>query len=184
MTSRDDGHDQFRMMFDRNYGRVLRFFRTYNVRHEDAEELAQEVFTRLFKNFAHYRGEAEWGFLEKVARNLLINWWRDRSAAKRHALMVDIDDPESNPALPAVRDADYGEREATELRQKRLYDAIADLPEGQRQCLHPWLDDKKYEEIAATLRISVDAVKSRLRDARKTLRARLGDDGNLPGDEE
>jgi DNA-directed RNA polymerase specialized sigma24 family protein len=47
-----------------------------------------------------------------------------------------------------------------------------------------WLNEFTYDEIAKFLRISVDAVKSRLRDAKKFLRARLGDGNALPEDEE
>ena len=47
-----------------------------------------------------------------------------------------------------------------------------------------WLDEFTYDEIAKFLRITVDAVKSRLRDARKMLRAKLGDPNALPEVEE
>jgi DNA-directed RNA polymerase specialized sigma24 family protein len=78
---------------------------------------------------------------------------------------------------------DYAERQHTADRHRRLFDTIAGLPPGQRECTLLWLEDFQYDEIARALRITVDAVKSRLRDARKLLRARLGDEGELPEDE-
>ena len=86
------------------------------------------------------------------------------------------------PAAPAL--PDYARREEAALRSKRLRDSIAGLPPGSRECIQLWLDEFTYDEIAKFLRITVDAVKSRLRDARKTLRAKLGDPNALPEVEE
>ena len=69
-------------------------------------------------------------------------------------------------------DRDRGEQA---LDRKRLYDAIAELPEGQRQSLQLWLDGFRYREISSVLGISPEAVKSRLRDAKNHLRSRLED---------
>jgi DNA-directed RNA polymerase specialized sigma24 family protein len=46
-----------------------------------------------------------------------------------------------------------------------------------------WLEDFSTEEISRALQISIVAVKSRIRDAKRTLRERLGDKGALPEDE-
>jgi DNA-directed RNA polymerase specialized sigma24 family protein len=58
---------------------------------------------------------------------------------------------------------------------KQLHDAIAVLPEGQRHAVELWLDGFQYADIAQVLRVSVDAVKSRLRDAKRQLRANIDD---------
>ncbi|HJQ35585.1 MAG TPA: sigma factor-like helix-turn-helix DNA-binding protein, partial [Thermoanaerobaculia bacterium] len=84
---------------------------------------------------------------------------------------------------PAPEEPDYAERQEAALRRKRLYDAISSLSPAQRECVQLWLDDFKYDEIARALRTSMDAVKSRLRDAKRILRARLGGDDMLPEDE-
>ena len=68
------------------------------------------------------------------------------------------------------------------MRRNSLYEAAAELPEGQKQCLGLWLGGFKYDEVAAVLGLTVDAVKSRLRDAKKQLRVRLGAD-TLPEEE-
>lgn len=176
MTIADGNRDQhFQAMFDRHYPRMFRFFRGY-VGHEDAHDLAQEVFLRIYAKFEQYRGDAEWGFLQRVGQNLLINWWRDRSAAKRKGIMVHLDDPESVASLPESPAVDHAEDEQRALRLKRLEEAIRALPVGQQQVIRLQLADLKYEEIASTLRISMDAVKSRRRDAVKFLKARLKDE--------
>ena len=186
METRNGGGSRteiFSGMYERHYPRVVRFLASYRVPQDDARDLAQEVFVRFYERLEQYRGEAEWAFLQKIARNLLSNWWRNRSALKRTAHLVDLDDAE---ALRGARqDAEQPEHLETARNRKQLYDAIASLSPAQQQALHLWLDGYTYEEIAVVLRTTVDAVKSRLRDARKTLQARLGDQATalLPEDE-
>lgn len=173
MNSRDE---QFQALFDRYYPRVFRFHRA-RVDHDDAHDLAQETFVRVFQNFDKYRGEAEWSFLQKVAHNLLVNWWRDRSAGKRKGKMVYIDDPDvGDEVVPALPTPDYAGQQQQATQRKRLGDAIRDLPRSQAEVLRLQLDGFKYGEIAALLHITDEAVKSRRRDALRFLKARLRDE--------
>jgi RNA polymerase sigma factor (sigma-70 family) len=176
------GDERFESLYRRYYARVYKFFRNWRVSDDEAQDLAQETFKRIYETFDQYRGEAEWAFIETTARNVLFNWIRAGKTAKRSAPTVDIDGPDfgNDPAAPPVQD--LAERQEAEMRKASLWAAIAELPEGQKQCMELWLGDTKYEAIAKTLGISVDAVKSRLRDARKALRTRLGE--SLPEDEE
>lgn len=176
--SRDE---RFETLYRKYYGRVYKFFRHF-AGDDEAQDLAQETYKRIYETFAQYRGEAEWAFIETTARNVLLNSIRARKTAKRNAPIVDIDGPGFDHDPPAPPQPDLAERQEAELRKASLWAAIAELPEGQRQCMELWLGDTKYEAIARTLGISVDAVKSRLRDARKALRTRLGE--SLPEDEE
>lgn len=176
------GDERFESLYRKYYGRVYKFFRNFRVGDDEAQDLAQETYKRIYETFDQYRGEAEWAFIETTARNVLFNAIRARKTAKRSAPTVDIDGPDFDNDPPAPSVPDIAERQEAEMRKARLWAAIAELPEGQKQCMELWLGDTKYEAIAKTLRISVDAVKSRLRDARKALRTRLGE--SLPEDEE
>jgi len=181
-----DRNERFKTLYQKYYRRVVRFYvRAFRFAEEDAEELAQEAFLRFYEAMDEYRGDAEWAFFESVARNVAYNKIRWRKTQKRNARTVDIDDPEvSRNEPPAPEPPDYAERQHEALQRKRLYGAISELPPGQRECVQLWLDDFKYGEIATALHTSMDAVKSRLRDAKRQLRARLGEDGTLPEDEE
>jgi len=188
MTIGNGGHrdERFKTLYQKYYRRMIGFYvRAFRFAEEDAEELAQEAFLRFYEAMDEYRGDAEWAFFESIARNVAYNRIRSKKTQKRNARTVDIDDPElTRNEPPAPEEPDYAERQEAVLRRKLLYDAISELPAGQRQCVKLWLDDFRYGEIAKALRISVDAVKSRLRDAKRLLRARLGDEGILPEDEE
>lgn len=181
-----DRHERFGTMYDRYRRSVIRFFmNAFRVTEEDAKDLTQETFTRFFESLDEYRGDAQWAYLETIARNVGLNHVRAWSTAKRGAETVDIDDANNFSREPAAKEEpDYAEREHEALRRKQLHDAIASLPPGQRQCLQLYLEEFKYHEIAKTLRISLDAVRSRIRDARRVLRSRLGDAAALPEDDE
>lgn len=181
MTSPDE---QFREFYGRYYVRLLRYFRrTFQVSESDALDLAQDTFLRFYRSIGEYRGEAEWALLETIARHVGYNRIRSQLTQKRVAAEESLESSLEAAALPgdpATGDEFKSpelrvvEREAAVDLKRRLREAIASLPVGQRACLALWLDDLSYEEIASTLRISLDAVKSRIRDARKELKRRLG----------
>jgi len=187
MTTRDggNGNDRFESVYKQYYARMLRFFRRgFHVSEADAEELTQDSFIRYYKAMDEY-GEAEWALLEEIARNVGLNRVRSVNTIKRGSVRPEsLDDGEArrDPADPAQRHPIDTMIETERLRQVR--EAIADLPNGQRQCIQLWLEDLSGEEIARVLRISVVAVKSRIRDARRALHDRLGEDIALPEDDE
>jgi RNA polymerase sigma-70 factor (ECF subfamily) len=182
----NERHERFGSMYARYRRSVINFFvRGFHVGEEDAKDLTQETFTRFYEALDEYRGDAKWAYLEMIARRVGINHVRSLSTAKRRAKMVNIDDQETFTAeLVAQEGPDYAEREHLELRLTALRDAIASLPPGQRQCVQLLLTDMKYHEIAKALRISLDAVRSRIRDAKRLLRERLGATVALPEDDE
>lgn len=167
--------DRFEALYRKYFGRIYRYYRRCGVGDDEAQDLGQEVFKRFYEAMDRYRGEAEWAFLETTALNVLRNYVRARKTAKRTANVVDLDDPDFSDEPAASPAPDYAERQQEAIRSQRLHEAIGELSPGQRQCMKLWLDDLQYNEIADALRISVDAVKSRLRDAKRILSARVGD---------
>lgn len=167
--------EEFEVLYKRHYARLRRFLRQQGVDYDLTEDLAQEVFTRALRTFDQYRGDAEWGFFETIARNVFYNWLRSQSARKRRGKSVAIDDPDLADKLAAPGIPDYADRDEASRNWKRLREAMAELPEGQRECLDLQLQGLKYEEIAERMNISLDAVKTRLKEAKKRLRKQLGD---------
>ena len=179
------GHDElFRSMYSRYYARMLRFFRrVFRVSEADAEELTQDSFVRFYRTMDEYRGEAEWALLETIARNVGLNRVRSQQTIKRGAVKPDSLDDWDHEDHPEATQTHPLDRKIDTERKTRLRNAIDELPKGQRQCVHLLLEDRSYDEIASALRISLDAVRSRIRDARRLLKERLGDEGVLPEDE-
>src|SRR5213080_5188399 len=139
----------------------------------DVEDIAQQVFVRVWKSAGRYVPRAKFTtWLLKITRNLVFNEMR---RSKRHALVPLQTDPgaeefplkdEKNPPP----DASLLESEL----QQAIEEAIMQLPESQRMALMlRRYEQLSYEEIAEILDLSVPAVKSVLFRARTELRSRL-----------
>lgn len=139
----------------------------------DVEDIAQQVFIRVWKSARRYVPRAKFTtWLLKITRNLVFNELR---RAKRRAQVPLQSDPgaeeiplkdETNPAP----DASLLEDEL----QRAIEEAILQLPESQRMALVlRRYEQLSYEQIAEVLDLSVPAVKSVLFRARTELRSRL-----------
>jgi len=179
---RDD--ERFRSLYEKYFRRVVRFFvQVFGVTEQDAKDLAQDTFVRFLDHMTEYRGDAEWAYLEAIARNVGYNRVRALNTVKRGAVKpVDLDDPAVR-YREDTKAPDHVTRIDDQNRIKQLQAEITQLPDGARECLQLYLSDLTYQAIADALQVSLDSVKSRLRDARRQLRQRLGEDGNLPEDE-
>ena len=142
-----------------------------------AEELAQEVFLRVYRARASYRAEAKFStWLYRIATNLGVNHARDtRHERSAHAVYLDQPDPETG-STPDVADS-TPTVEQDLLREARLAAIrkhVMALPERQRTAvlMHKY-QDLDYKQIGAVLKLSESATKSLLFRAYQTLRERL-----------
>jgi RNA polymerase sigma factor (sigma-70 family) len=165
---------QLSTFYQQYYGRLVHFYSTsFRLARPDAEELAQDAFVRFYEAMNEYRGEAEWAYLETIARNVAYNSIRSQKSQNRTAQIIDIEEARRNRQLPVRQEIDLSAREEQALLRKCLHDAIAELPEGQRRCIQLWLDGFTYDDISKALAISADVVKSRLHHAKIRLRSRM-----------
>src|SRR5205814_10135714 len=139
----------------------------------EVEDVAQQVFIRVWKGASRYRPTAKFTtWLLTITRNLVFNEARRR---KRHpGDLLDVHEGEGAPALvdSAGRIPDEQLLEA-EL-QREIDRAIFALPEKQRMAIVlRRYEDKSYEEIGEVLGLSIAAVKSLLFRARTELRSAL-----------
>lgn len=144
-----------------------------------AEELAQEVFLRVYRSRETYRAEARFStWLYRIATNLGVNYARDtRHERAASTVYLDETDPETG-TTPDVADAEPG-AEAKLLRRERM-EAIRQhvmaLPERQRMAvlMHKY-EGMDYKQIGDVLKLSESATKSLLFRAYQTLREKLKD---------
>jgi len=139
----------------------------------DVEDIAQQVFIRVWKSARRYVPRAKFTtWLLKITRNLVFNELR---RAKRHA-HVPLQ-PESGAEDPPLKDEANLAPDASLLEvelQRTVEGAILQLPETQRMALVlRRYEQLSYEQIAEVLDLSVPAVKSVLFRARTELRSRL-----------
>lgn len=173
--------DKLKDLFLRYYRAVVAYFLRHGFSSEDARDLAQDVFFRVFQGMASYRGESEWNFLITVARRILLNELRRRSTKKRaKEIPLPPSLPESlarNPLtgqVPGTQEEEMIDQEERDRRSQWLRGAIRKLPKNIETCLLLWLGGLKLREIAETEKVTLDAVKSRLNTARHLLRDELG----------
>ncbi len=144
-----------------------------------AEELAQEVFLRVYRSRESYRAEAKFStWLYRIATNLGVNYARDtRYERTAQSVYLDQPDPETG-VTPDVADG-TPTVEQDLLRQERMRairDHVMALPERQRTAvlMHKY-QGMDYKQIGEVLRLSESATKSLLFRAYQELRQKLKD---------
>jgi RNA polymerase sigma-70 factor (ECF subfamily) len=144
-----------------------------------AEELAQEVFLRVYRARSSYRAEARFTtWLYRIATNLAVNHARD-TRHERSAQTVYLDQPdEETGTTPDVAD-DEPTAEHQLLRDERMAAIrlhVMALPERQRMAvlMHKY-QGMDYRQIGEVLKLSESATKSLLFRAYQTLRDKLKD---------
>jgi RNA polymerase sigma-70 factor (ECF subfamily) len=144
-----------------------------------AEELAQEVFLRVYRSRQSYRAEARFStWLYRIATNLAVNHARD-TKQERSARTVYLDAPDvQTGTMPDVADDEPSveQRLLREERMKAIRTHVMALPERQRMAvlMHKY-QGMDYREIGEVLKLSESATKSLLFRAYQTLRGKLKD---------
>src|SRR5688572_4194820 len=137
---------------------------------DEALDLSQEVFLRVFRTIAKFRGESglrTW--IYRIAVNQARNrsrWWRRRHRSSQVSLdehILQFGDPESTQDILPDRLL------ASKETAARIWQAMERLPFDQRTALIlREVDGLRYEEIAFTMDVALGTVKSRLTRARQT----------------
>lgn len=144
----------FATLFDRHQNSIVRFAYRYVGSQAKAEELAQDIFVKLYKNAKSYRPDAKFKtFMFRVATNHCLNEVR-RPFHKSEAGVADVPDTQESPERP---DAAL-EGKALE---KAVHLALDGMSERERAafCMCRF-EGLPYKEIAAALDASEAAVKS------------------------
>ena len=162
------------------YHRPMIHFLFRMVRNEAvAEELAQEVFLRVYRSRESYRAEAKFStWLYRIATNLAVNYARD-TRRERGAQTVYLDAPdEETGTTPDVADErpNVEQRLLRRERMAAIRAQVMDLPERQRAAvlMHKY-QGLDYRQIGEVLKLSESATKSLLFRAYQTLREKLKD---------
>jgi len=142
-----------------------------------AEELAQEVFLRVYRSRQTYRAEARFStWLYRIATNLGVNHARDtRHERAASTVYLDETDPDTG-TTPDVADSTPGAEDSL-LRRERMNairQHVKALPERQRMAvlMHKY-EGMDYKQIGDVLKLSESATKSLLFRAYQTLREKL-----------
>jgi len=159
----------FRELVDRHKDLVFGLISRSSVERSRVEDLAQEVFLKIYRGLPYFRGDARlttWIF--RIVVNLLAQETSKARASKEVAL---------DPARPSHEPRSH-DRSSSDLELRdRLEKAMARLPANYRLLIAGhYLNDVKYEDLAEALDIPVGTVKTHLHRAKKQLRELLETD--------
>lgn len=149
-----DPRKGFKMLMDNFQVPIYNYIRRLVVSHEDAEDILQEVFIRVYRNFDQFRGESSLStWIYKIATNESLRLLN----TQRKEEVVSAEDVQEELAgkLKASDYIDY-ENELAVVFQE----AILSLPEKQRLIFNlRYYDELEYEEISRILDSKVDTLK-------------------------
>jgi RNA polymerase sigma-70 factor (ECF subfamily) len=156
--------------------------RAYNIayrflaHHEDAREVAQDAFVRVYRNLRRFRGRSSFKtWLYKIILNLARNRYRHR-ASRGEQKKVSLDNPKQYEDSEAVREIpdeklsptrELDGREIQEQIQRGLMRLAA---EHRQVIILRHIEEMSYDEMAQVLQCAQGTVKSRLHRARLELR--------------
>ena len=171
---KDGDGASFTELLEKHRSPVVHFLFRMVQDHAVAEELAQEVFLRVYRSRNTYEPTAKFTtWLFRIATHLALNWLRDGKNERGQERLDDVTGDGPAREVPDRR-ITVEQRMLYEVRLDEVRRAIAALPEKQRAAvlMHKY-EEMEYSQIARALDCSESAVKSLLFRAYETLRARL-----------
>lgn len=180
LPKREKGDEKaFIKLYDQYAPQIYRFIYLKTNSCEDSEDLASEVFLRLWKHWGQppKTGAAPSNapnnpraLLYQIARNLVIDYYRKKPRAD---LIIDEEKEKIFENMPS-READLGEKMAIESDLVQIRKAIAKIkPDYQDLILWRYLDDFSVKEIAQVLERPQSTVRVQLHRALESLRKEL-----------
>lgn len=133
---------------------------------EDAEDVLQEGYIKIFSNMETFRQEGSFeGWLKRIMVNTALNHYK---ASLKFGFMQNYDD---------IKDFDNAETEplyAAKYNSEELMRMVQNLPDGYRMVFNLYaIEGYSHKQIAAMLNISENTSKSQLSRARQTLQTKL-----------
>jgi len=174
---RDGDQTSFALLLERHRGPVIHFLFRMVQNQPVAEELAQEVFLRVYRSRSSYEPTAKFTtWLYRIATNLAVNHARD-TRHERPENIVSLDEPDEHTGAAMEVPDDSLTAEEMLVRRERLAairQRVEALPERQRIAvvMHKY-QQMDYREISLVLKLSESATKSLLFRAYESLREQL-----------
>jgi len=171
---RDGDETSFALLLEKHRNPVIHFLYRMVQNQAIAEELAQEVFLRVYRSRETYEPTAKFStWLFRITTHLALNHVRDRRKDKLNDSMDEKMEDGAPRQLP-TKEANVEQRLIRDARLGEVRQAIEELPEKQRGAvlMHKY-QEMEYSQIAAILGCSESAVKSLLFRAYESLRFSL-----------
>lgn len=173
LVERIRGGDQqaFAELVDQYKGMVLNLVARMSGKVENPEDLAQEVFIRVWKGMSSFRGDCKLStWIYRIALNLAI---AESKTARSRSQFLDIDDPVVERGPQFVEDNDNPYAEEVRLKEQMLR-LLPGMPDKHRTAVVLfYLREFSYNEIAEIMDVPVGTVKSYLFRGKAWLREQM-----------
>lgn len=152
--SREESRNEaFTLLINKYQQKLYWHIRRMVIDHDDADDIVQEVFVKVWKNLGGFRSDSQlYTWLYRIATNECITFLNKKKSQNN----ISLDD--ATYLADSLQDDSYfnGTR-----AQKKLQDALLTLPEKQRLVFNmKYFDELKYEEISEIVGTSVGALKA------------------------
>jgi len=171
-----NGHSgAFGEIFTRYKRRIFHLAQRITRNHEDAEDVVQEAFQLAFVHLQDFKGGSQFStWLSRIAINVAL--MKLRKKARKVEISMDESESDETSLRDSVPDLALNpEQDCLRAERSRiLREALAELRPNARRVLELYeLEGRSMKEIAATMGISVAAVKARIFHARPKMRHEL-----------
>jgi len=158
-------NEAFNMLLKKYQQKIYWHVRRMVIDHDDADDLTQDVFIKVWKNLPGFRNDAQlYTWMYRIATNECITFLNKKK--QKNNISLDDVDYELADTLSST-DQFTGDQ-----IQRKLQEAILTLPDKQRLVFNmKYFDDMKYEEMSDVLGTSVGALKASFHLAVKKIEA-------------
>ena len=163
----------FKTLVELHHKSLISFIARFTGDRDSAEDIAQEVFLRVFKAAKDYKPQAKFKtWLFTIATNLCLNEIRDNKSSSKFVDLSDLHEQE----YPIIAPEAFSPQKAAENAElsKAVRKAIRSLPGNQRTAiLLRQYNDFSYNEISKIMGLSISAIESLIQRARQSLKKSL-----------
>jgi RNA polymerase sigma-70 factor, ECF subfamily len=164
---------QFEQVVREHQEFVFRTLARLTGRGEHVEDLAQEVFLRLYRGLENFRGEAKLTtWLYRITLNVAQDEWKRR---KKEQGTTSFDDPDAGwPERIRAGDGDAEQILSSRQAMAAVNEALGELSDNERAVIVMFHQEEcTYEQIAMVLKLPINTVRTHLHRGRQKLKQRL-----------
>jgi RNA polymerase sigma-70 factor (ECF subfamily) len=154
-TQESSRNEAFSLLLKKYQERIYWHIRRMVLDHDDADDLVQDVFIKVWKNLANFRSDSQlYTWIYRIASNECITFLN----RKKLRNSISLEDSEGQYLLETLAESPYFDGDKAQMK---LQKALLSLPEKQRLVFNmKYFDDLKYDEISDILGTSVGALKA------------------------
>ncbi|MEE1945482.1 sigma-70 family RNA polymerase sigma factor [Pedobacter sp. KR3-3] len=160
-------NEAFNLLLQKYQQKIYWHIRRLVIDHDDADDLVQESFVKVWKNLGNFRSDSQlYTWIYRIATNECITFLNKKKLKNN----VSLDDV-GNELAESLASSTYFDGDKI---QRKLQEAVLKLPEKQRIIFNmKYFDDMKYDEISEVLGTSVGALKASFHIAVKKIESIL-----------